>query len=216
MIHKSMPKGLFLVSWDSYAGGTLLFKHPESLDVPESVIQQLQISHNFIESIQAISTELMSTLSYSNVEKQLVMALVLKEGEESQDFYEILNGLNRLISEAEDLENPMLFNELRTIFDLSQYVFKAREQVMINLANQITELKEQQAETKTKFQYLFDNETDDEKKVLLYFFLENRAIVNEIVEATKLSKEKVMEIIEKLEDKETIERIKAGVYELTL
>ena len=87
---------------------------------------------------------------------------------------------------------------------------------MINLANQITELKELQAESQSKFEYLFNIETNYEKKVLLFFFLSEKRTIDEIIQGTNLSKEIVEKIIEKLEDQETIERVKSGVYELTL
>lgn len=211
-----MPRGLFLISWDSYAGGSLLFKYPDSLDVPDNTVQQLQISHNFVESIQFISTGIMSTLSIFNSEKQVIVALVLNENEESQDFYEILNGINRIITDAENLDSPSFFSELRTIYDLSHHVFKAREQVMLNLANQIAQLKEKQAEFKARIEYLIKIEPDSEKKVLLLFFNEERLTIDQIVESLNISKEKVLEIIKSLEDKELIEKVKSGTYEIIL
>ena len=211
-----MPRGLFLISWDAYAGGTVLFMHPETLQVHENVVQQLQISHNFIESIQFLSTGLMSTLSYFNMEKQVIIALVLNENEEPQDFYEILNGINRIITDAENLDSPTFFNELRTIFDLSQHVFKAREQVMLNLANQIAQLKEKQAEFKARIDYLLKIETDPEKKVLYLFFNEERLTIDQIINTLNISKEKLQEILKSLEEKELIEKVKAETYEIIL
>ncbi len=211
-----MPRGLFLISWDSYAGGSLLFKHPDSLDVPDNTVQQLQISHNFVESIQFIATGIISTLSIFNSEKQVIVALVLNENEESQDFYEILNGINRIITDAESLDNLTFFSELRTIYDLSHHVFKAREQVMLNLANQIAQLKEKQAEFKARIEYLVKNEIDLEKKALLLFFIEERLTIDQIVEALNISKEKTLDILKTLEDKELIEKVKSGVYEIIL
>ena len=211
-----MPRGLFLISWDAYAGGAVLFKHPEVLEVPENVVQQLQISHNFIESIQFLSTGLMSTLSYFNMEKQVIIALVLSENEEPQDFYEILNGINRIISEAENLDSPVFFNELRTIYDLSQHVFKAREQVMLNLANQIAQLKERQAEFNARIDYLLKIETDPEKKVLYLFFNEERLTIDQIVNTLNISKEKLQDIVKNLEEKELIQKVKSETYELIL
>ena len=45
-----MPQGLVLISWDEYEGAQIAFKEPASLEIPEPIIQHIQISHNLISS----------------------------------------------------------------------------------------------------------------------------------------------------------------------
>ena len=45
-----MPNGIFLINWDVVEGGTIYLKYPESLEIPDPVVQQITISHNFTES----------------------------------------------------------------------------------------------------------------------------------------------------------------------
>jgi hypothetical protein len=210
-----MPRGMFLISWDAYTGGNVMFKYPDSLDVPENTIQQLQVSHNFVESMQYISTDIISTLSFFNSEKKVIIALVLNENEDKEDYVEILNGFNQIISNSESLDRPGFPTEMRTIYDLSHHVFKAKEQVMINLANQITQLKEDHEEYKMRLEYLLNNETDPEKKVLLAFFYEEELTYSELRERYSLSNEELDKYLSDLEEKKLIQKKEnSDAYEL--
>ena len=42
-----MTLGILIISWDEYEGGFVSFKYPEELEVPDNLIQLLQISHTF-------------------------------------------------------------------------------------------------------------------------------------------------------------------------
>ena len=164
-----------------------MFKYPDSLDVPENTIQQLQL--NFCR-IHAIYFHGHYFDPRFHPEKRS-SSLVLTENEDKEDYVEILNGFNQIISNSESLDRPGFPTEMRTIYDLSHHVFKAKEQVMINLANQITQLKEDHEEYKMRLEYLLNNETDPEKKVLLAFFYEEELTYSELRERYSLSNEEL-------------------------
>ena len=46
-----MPNGIFLINWDVVEGGTIYLKYPETLEIPDPVVQQITISHNLLNLI---------------------------------------------------------------------------------------------------------------------------------------------------------------------
>ena len=66
-------------------------KYPEELDIPDNIVQQIQISHNFIESYITIEEKNWSSISYYNEEKDIIIVLVLDKYDDSSDYTIILD-----------------------------------------------------------------------------------------------------------------------------
>jgi len=127
-----MPLGICIINWDVNEGGSIGLRHPESLNVPDNIVQILQISHNFTPGVLHIRESNFNALSFGKEEHQKVIVLVLSIYEDSEDFKGIIEQLNQVVSDNPD--ESQLLGELKRVFELSQSVFKAREAVMMKLA----------------------------------------------------------------------------------
>ena len=78
-------------------GGTIYLKFPENLQIPNNVVQQIQISHNFTESY-IISEEVdWYSISFYNSEKELIIVIVLEKHEDGKDYLVVLEEFNKQI-----------------------------------------------------------------------------------------------------------------------
>ena len=66
-------------------------KFPEDLDVPDNVVQQIQISHNFVESYITIEEKDWNSISYYNENKEIIIVMVLDKYDDSSDYSVILD-----------------------------------------------------------------------------------------------------------------------------
>jgi hypothetical protein len=105
-----------------------------------------------------------SAISYGNEELQKVIVLVLSKYEDGEDFKEILTQLNQTVMDFQEPDE--LAVELKRIFELSQSVFRAREAVMLKLAQDITDMKNREIDMKNALKYLFEHEHSDKTRII--------------------------------------------------
>ena len=72
-----MPAGIFLIKWDEVIGGTIYMRYPEDLEIPDPIVQQITISHNFTESHIITEEKQWNSVSYYNEQKEMIIVLVL-------------------------------------------------------------------------------------------------------------------------------------------
>jgi len=156
--------GILIISWDEFEGGFVSYKYPEGLEVPENLIQLLQISHTFNPGAITLQEKEFHALSIGNEVLQKVIVLILEEFEDASDFNEIIENMSAAVSKFQ--EDSELHNELRHLYNLSQSVFKAREAVLTKLANEVTELKNHEIDINQSLEWLIQNEDDFQKKLI--------------------------------------------------
>lgn len=159
-----MPEGIIIIDWDEFEGGVISFKYPDSLHVPENLVQLLQISHTFSPGILTIRENSFHALSMGNEPLQKVIVLILSQFEDGDDFLEIISTMDKAISESTN--QTQLSSELIHMFDLSQSVFRAREAVLTKLADEVTSLKNRETDYYQSLEWLIKHETDPVKQII--------------------------------------------------
>ncbi|MHA1775641.1 MAG: hypothetical protein ACTSWC_02640 [Promethearchaeota archaeon] len=159
-----MPRGIVIIDWDAFEGGIISFKYPETLDVPTNLVQLLQISHTFSEGLLTIKDGLFHAVSIGNEPLQKVIVLILSEFEDENDFFDIVNTMNSVVTDVQD--DKQLQNQLVRVFQLSQSVFKARDAVLTKLAEEITELKNKEIDIRQSLEWLIRHEESIERSII--------------------------------------------------
>ncbi|MFX0057080.1 MAG: hypothetical protein ACFE85_01155 [Candidatus Hodarchaeota archaeon] len=124
-------------------------KYPEDLEIPNNIVQQIQISHNFIESYITIEEKNWNSISYYNEVKDIIIVLALDKYDDASDYTVILDEFK---TELElDLKEEELQNHLQRIYKLSLNVFRTRDEVIAKLSNDVAKLKNLEYDLKKKF-----------------------------------------------------------------
>jgi len=139
-----------LIKWDEITGGVIYMRYPENLEIPDNVIQQIQISHNFAESYITIEEKNWNSLSYYNEDKDIIIVLVLDEYDDSQDYFDILDDFKKEL--ARDISEEKLKRHLKEKYDLSLKAFRTTHEVISKLSNEIAQLKTMEYDLKKKFE----------------------------------------------------------------
>jgi len=124
-------------------------KYPDTLEIPDNIVQQIQISHNFIESYITIEEKNWSSISYYNEEKDIIIVLVLDKYDDSSDYTIILDEFKKELQL--DLKENELRWHLERIYNLSLKVFRTRDEVIAKLSNEVAQLKTLEYDLKKKF-----------------------------------------------------------------
>jgi hypothetical protein len=139
-----------LIKWDEVLGGNIHMQFPESLKIPDNVVQQIQISHNFVESYITIEEKDWNSISYYNENKEIIIVLVLDKYDDGSDYTIILDEFKKEL-ELELNENK--FKEhLERIYKLSLNVFRTRDEVIGKLSNEVAQLKTMEYDLKKRFE----------------------------------------------------------------
>ena len=93
-------------------------KYPEDLETPLNVVQQIQISHNFVESYIITNEENWNSLSFYNPDKEIVIVLVLDKFDDGHDYKEVLNNFNKELEKHASSEEKMKVH-LEKVYNLS-------------------------------------------------------------------------------------------------
>ena len=175
-----MPEGIFIIDFDEYEGGIVSIKYPDTPDfvVPDNIVQMLQISQNFTSGGLYIRESNFNAISYGNEALQKVLVLVLSKYEDGEDFKEIIGQLDQMVMEFEDPEELKL--EIKRIYELSQSVFRAREAVMLKLAQDITELKNCEIDLKNGLKYLLARETTNKNRIIYFLSINGNMSIEKI------------------------------------
>jgi len=114
-------------------------KFPEHLEVLDNVVQQIQISHNFIESYITIEEKNWNSISYYNENREIIIVLVLDKYDDGSDYTVILDEFKKELEL--ELNETDLKNHLERIYNLSLNVFRTRDEVIGKLSNEVAQLK---------------------------------------------------------------------------
>ncbi|MFX1453505.1 MAG: hypothetical protein ACFFCM_21930 [Promethearchaeota archaeon] len=144
-----MPNGIFLIQWDEVEGGIIYLKYPESLEIPNPVVQQITISHNFTESYIITEEKNWNSVSYYNENKEMIIVLVLSKFDDGNDYLEILEKFNREIDKVTNEEK--LKENLEAMFHISLDAFRTTDEVITKLSNEVAYLKTREYDYEVKF-----------------------------------------------------------------
>ncbi|HUW91498.1 MAG TPA: hypothetical protein VMV43_13390 [Candidatus Nanopelagicaceae bacterium] len=139
-----------MIKWDEVLGGNIYMKFPEGLEILDNVVQQIQISHNFIESYITIEEKNWNSISYYNENREIIIVLVLDKYDDGSDYTVILDEFKKEL-ELELNEND-LKKHLERIYNLSLKVFRTRDEVIGKLSNQVAQLKTMEYDLKKRFE----------------------------------------------------------------
>ena len=132
-----MPQGIIILKFDQFEGAVISFQHPTEFEIDDKYLQQIHISHNFISSIMVseYDNSQVNAISHYNEETLNTVILFLTKYEDGQDFYEVINQANDIISN-DSISKENREKELKRMFGLSMSLIGVRDTVMLKLANE--------------------------------------------------------------------------------
>ena len=130
-------------------------KFPENLEIPDNVVQQIQISHNFVESYITIEEKDWNSISYYNENKEIIIVMVLDKYDDGSDYTVILDEFKRELEL--ELKETKLKEHLERIYNLSLNVFRTRDEVIGKLSNEVAQLKTMEYDLKKRFEKIADS-----------------------------------------------------------
>ncbi len=211
-----MVKGVALIKWDIVEGGTLALRYPEDLEVPENIIQQIQIAHNFTSSYIITEEQSWNSISFYNEQREAIVMLVLGKYDDGADYISVLDEFNNEIEACKD-EDELIYR-LEKIYTYSLDVFKTRDEVVSKLSNEVAKLKTDLFKIEQKLENLFDSNVFKLKeKVLLLFAQRDHISVEELSQLmSNASKKKLKEILLEFQKKDLLfYEEDLGAYKLT-
>lgn len=166
-----MPKGIFIIKWDVVEGGTIYMRFPENLEIPDNVVQHIQIAHNFTESYIITEEKDWNSVSFYNSEKEIVIVLVLDKFDEGNDYLIVLEEFNKDLYKYEN-END-LKEQLERRFEFSLNVFRTRDEVITKLSNDVATVKMRVYELEKKIERIIDSNHLTVKARILFLLATN-------------------------------------------
>ncbi|MFX1321734.1 MAG: hypothetical protein ACFFAQ_08820 [Promethearchaeota archaeon] len=192
-----MPTGICLIKWDEVEGGTVNMKYPEDLEIPISIVQQLQISHNFTESYIITEERGWNSVSYYNENKEMIIVLVLTRYDDGNDYLELLEEFNKELDKETKGEN--LKKRLESMFHISLDVFRTTEEVITKLSNEVAYLKTREYDFDVKFNKITNsNQLNVKSKILFLLAINEELSLNELKKNIHTSNKWFMSVIETL------------------
>ncbi len=186
-----------MIKWDQVIGGTVYLKYPEDLEIPENVIQQIQISHNFAESYIITEEKDWNSVSFYNPEKEIVIVLVLDKYDEGNDYLIVLEEFNKDLDKYENEKE--LKEQLERRFQFSLDVFRTRDEVIAKLSNEVAQLKMRVYDLEKKFERAINSDHLKVKSRILFLLaMHDELTFNEIRKQVKTSKRWLENVLENL------------------
>lgn len=186
-----------MIKWDQVIGGTVYLKYPEDLEIPENVIQQIQISHNFAESYIITEEKDWNSVSFYNPEKEIVIVLVLDKYDEGNDYLIVLEEFNKDLDKYENEKE--LKEQLERRFQFSLDVFRTRDEVIAKLSNEVAQLKMRVYDLEKKFERALNSDHLKVKSRILFLLaMHDELTFNEIRKQVKTSKRWLENVLENL------------------
>jgi hypothetical protein len=172
-------------------------KYPEELNIPNNIVQQIQISHNFVESYITIEEKDWNSISYYNEVKDIIIVLVLDKYDDASDYTVILDEFK---TELElDLNEEDLRKHLERIYKLSLNVFRTRDEVIAKLSNEVAQLKNLEYDLKKKFNKIANSDHLKVKsKIQFLLAINDEMKYKDLRKAIKTSKRWLDSVIETL------------------
>ncbi|TKJ25700.1 MAG: hypothetical protein CEE42_06890 [Promethearchaeota archaeon Loki_b31] len=131
-------------------------KYPNDLGILDNVVQQIQISHNFVESYITIEEKNWNSISYYNENKEIIIVLVLDKYDDSSDYTVILDEFKKELEL--ELNEDRLKEHIERIYNLSLKVFRTRDEVIAKLSNEVAQLKTLEYDFKKKFEMILKSD----------------------------------------------------------
>jgi hypothetical protein len=176
-----------LIKWDEVLGGNIHMKFPENLKVPDNVVQQIQISHNFVESYITIEEKDWNSISYYNENKEIIIVLVLDKYDDGSDYTVILDEFKRELELK--LTEAKLKEHLERIYNLSLNVFRTRDEVIGKLSNEVAQLKTSEYDLKRRFEKIAEsNHLKVKSKIQFLLAINNEMEYKELRSSINTSK----------------------------
>ncbi len=174
-------------------------KFPEHLEVLENVVQQIQISHNFIESYITIEEKNWNSISYYNENREIIIVLVLDKYDDGSDYTVILDEFKRELQL--ELSETELKNHLERIFNSSLKVFRTRDEVIGKLSNQVAQLKTMEYDLKKRFEKIAKADHLKVKSKIQFLLAVNNEMMykelHKVIDTSKNWLDKVLETLTK-------------------
>jgi len=186
-----MPTGIFLIKWDEILGGTVYLRFPETLEIPDPIVQQITISHNFTESYIISEEKNWNSVSYYNENKEMILVLRLSRYDVGNDFIppnsSLLEEFNRELDK--DMDEEKLKSSLETLFKSSLDAYRTTEAVMTKLSNEVALLRTKEYDYEVKFGVISkSNHLPVKSKILFLLAINDGLHFDEIKNKIKTSK----------------------------
>ncbi|MCK4382112.1 MAG: hypothetical protein KAW66_02345 [Candidatus Lokiarchaeota archaeon] len=186
-----MPTGIFLIKWDEVIGGTVYMRYPETLEIPDPIVQQITISHNFTESYIITEEKQWNSVSYYNENKEMILVLVLSKPDDASDYIPpqstLLEEFNKELDK--DMDEEKLKSSLETLFKSSLDAYRTTEAVMFKLSNEVAQLRTKEYDYEVKFGVISTSDHLPVKSKILFLLAINDGLnFDEIKEKVKTSK----------------------------
>lgn len=192
-----MPNGIFLIRWDEVEGGIIYLKFPENLEIPNPVVQQITISHNFTESYIITEEKNWNSVSYYNENKEMIIVLVLSKFDDGNDYLEILEKFNLEIDKL--TEEEKLKENLEAMFHISLDAFRTTDEVITKLSNEVANLKTREYDYEVRFDYITKSDHLPVKsKILFLLAIKEMVSLEDFRKTIKANKRWLLNVIETL------------------
>jgi len=172
-------------------------KFPEELDVLDNAVQQIQISHNFIESYITIEEKNWNSISYYNETREIIIVLVLDKYDDASDYTVILDEFKKELEL--ELNETELKKHLKRIFNLSKNVFRTRDEVIGKLSNQVAELKTMEYDLRKRFEKIVNADHLKVKSKIQFLLAVNNEMnhkeLHKLIDTSKNWLDKVLETL---------------------
>jgi len=186
-----------LIKWDEVLGGNIYMKFPEGLEVLDNAVQQIQISHNFIESYITIEEKNWNSISYYNENREIIIVLVLDKYDDGSDYTVILDEFKKELEL--ELSEAELKKHLERIYKLSLNVFRTRDEVIGKLSNQVAQLKTMEYDLKRRFEKIVNADHLKVKSKIQFLLAVNNEMnykeLHKLINTSKNWLDKVLETL---------------------
>jgi len=199
----TMPTGIFLIRWDEVEGGIIYLKYPDDLEIPNPVVQQITISHNFTESYIITEEKDWNSVSYYNENKEMIIVLVLSKFDDGNDYLDLLEKFNREIDKL--TEEKKLKENLEALFHISLDAFRTTDEVITKLSNEVAYLKTREYDYGLKFDYITkSNYLPVKSKILFMLAIKDLVNLEEFRKVIKTKKQWLLNVLNTLVKNEIV------------
>jgi DNA-binding transcriptional regulator GbsR (MarR family) len=186
-----MPTGIFLIKWDEVLGGTVYMRYPDTLEIPDPIVQQITISHNFTESYIISEEKQWNSVSYYNENKEMTLVLVLSRNDDGNDYIPpnstLLEEFNKELDK--EIDEEKLNIRLETLFKSSLEAYRTTESVIRKLSNEVAQLRTKEYDYEVKFGVISrSNHLPVKSKILFLLAINEGLAFEEIKKKVKTSK----------------------------
>lgn len=187
---------MFLIKWDQIEGGAIYLQYPQDLDIPVNIVQQIQISHNFIESYIAIKELNWNSLSYYNEKTETIIVLILDKYADSTDYMIVIEEFNKELEK--NLSDEQLLKQLEE--SMNKDVFRTKDEVIVKLSNDVADLRMKEYDYERKIERLSKIEFLSVKsRILILLAMNSELSIKDLRKSIKTSKKWLESVLETLE-----------------